>query len=596
MKEIIRILTPSELKILMAMAIGSLILAVFEAFGIGILLPILDLFINEEKVYSATGLNWAYRFSGAESPKMFIVYIAGLACFVFVLKSVYSIGMVYFQHFAIAKIYQRLTSHVLKAYLDESYEFHLENNSSSLFKNISIEVGNFTNGYLQILVTSFGEILVLFAILSLLFYMYPFITCFLFLGLLLLFVTFYFTVRRRIKNYSISREKHSSLMFQAAQEPLNSIKEVKVFKASKIFLNRFDTSVTAYSNSFVKFSTISAFPRYIMETILFVSMLLVVIFNVMTGSDATAIIPTMLIFGVAAIRMLPSLFKIYSSINSFQFYSNSLDIVLSILNNVKSGGNNNKLSEKLSDIQTQELKLDSIFFKYKNSHKWIFQDLSLEIPFFKSVAFVGESGAGKSTLVDVIIGLLEPEKGIISFGGICIDTKNKKSFLDRIGYVPQEITLIDDTLEANIAFGLTGDEIDKNRVQEVIHMARLDAFVKELPKGVNTKVGERGARLSGGQRQRVGIARALYKRPEVLIFDEATSALDSKTEEEISETIDTLKGTLTIIIIAHRLSTIKNVDQIFVLDSGKIIDSGSFSDLIERSEHFRNMVNRQMIS
>ena len=593
LKKLTFLLTKSEKKTLFFIFLGLLLMALMEAFGIGILLPIMDLFMNPDKVHASKVLKRLYKITGAPDNTSFLVIIAVFAIFLFVFKSIYCLIMSYLKLSVIAKLRQRLSTRVLEAYLNKPYEFHVENNSANLIKNILTEVPNFVNGYLELLITTFGEVLIFLGILCLLFWLYPLTTGVLVISLGVFFAIFYFLLKKRIENYAILREKHSGLLQKCVQEPLNSIKEIQVFDAAPIFLEKFSYSVTTYLTSFIRFTAISNSPRYIVEAILFTSLLCIVIGCVYFRIGPSDIVPTMLIFGLASLKMAPALTRIYSSINYFNFYSNSLNIVHEILEDCTDEKTNLASREKEDKLPSryQFINIDSIGFCYKAASAPIFKDLKLSIPVGQTIAFVGESGAGKSTLVNILMGLLVSSTGSLYYGDIPITASNIKSYRKKIGYVPQEITLIDDTLEANIALGIPCGKIDKEQLDRVIRIALLETLVKELPDGTKTIVGERGVKLSGGQRQRAGIARALYRNPEILILDESTSALDGYADSLINEAIKKLSGSLTIIIVAHRLSTIEYADVVYVLDKGTIVDKGTVDQLIKNSTIFQKIAN-----
>lgn len=595
-KKILSILTKPEKYSLALISLGSLFLALMESFGIGMLLPIMDLFINQDKIQSSRTFQWLYQFTGISESTTFLCSLTTVVIFLFIFKSVYSVIMQHLQLASIAKIFQRMTKTVLSRYLQKPYAFHIETNSSILIKNVTSEVGNFTTGFLKVLISVIGELLIFFAILLLLLWLYPLTTVVLFASIGCILWVLFLIFKKQIKNYSMLREIHSAKMIQAAQESLNAIKEVKVFDVASMFVNRFSHSAKKYSDSYTNFTSISLVPRYLLEAVLFTAMLSAVLITIFLHIPPADVIPQMVIFGLAALKIIPSTYKIYSNVNHFHFYSNSLDIMYEILNEIPEYRNENKSKTDRKPLlkNGQPIQIEALWFSYESAATPIFQDLSMYIPAKKNIAFVGESGAGKSTLVDILMALLVPTEGRVIYGDTPITDDNIMEYRKRIGYVPQDIILIDDTLEANIAFGITSDKVDSQRIDEVIQISQLDKLIRELPQGIKTVVGELGVKLSGGQKQRIGIARALYHNPEILIMDEATSALDANTEKKISHTIDMLKSKLTVILVAHRLSTIQNADIIYVLDRGKIVDQGKFDELIANSFVFQKIANQQV--
>ena len=312
-------------------------------------------------------------------------------------------------------------------------------------------------------------------------------------------------------------------------------------------------------------------PRPVMETVCICGLLLAVILKLtIDSSNIASFIPTLSVFAIAAFRMLPSFNRITGYLGGIMFSKPSIDAIYQDLKEVEQLLKQRESIEKTDEsvLLTKSIKMEQVSFKYPESEKWILKQASLEIKRNSSVAFVGASGAGKTTAADIILGLLEPQEGQILVDNTDIRT-NMAAWHEKIGYIPQTIYLMDDTIKANIAFGVDVSKVDEERIHTVLKEAQLDEFIAQLPDGIYTEIGDRGVKLSGGQRQRIGIARALYRNPEVLVLDEATSALDNDTEKEVMEAIDSLHGTRTLIVIAHRLSTIKSCDEIYEVGNGK---------------------------
>ena len=312
------------------------------------------------------------------------------------------------------------------------------------------------------------------------------------------------------------------------------------------------------------------------ETVFIVSVLSFVAIYVVGGGDTGAISKTIATFGVAAIRVLPSVNRINTYITEIAYTQPSLDFVYE---NLQEGMKTDAmLAERKANSQVEKLKLEDkielnhISFHYPDSDKAIFKDAHMVVPKGKSVGIIGASGAGKSTIVDVLLGLLHAQEGEITCDGVDI-FKNYESWLAQVGYIPQSIYLIDESIRDNIAFGIDADKIDDKRIWEVLEEAQLREFIEELPEGLDTTIGDRGVRLSGGQRQRIGIARALYNDPEILVFDEATSALDNDTEAAVMEAVNSFHGKKTMIIIAHRLNTIEKCDIIYKVENTKLVET-----------------------
>ncbi len=394
-------------------------------------------------------------------------------------------------------------------------------------------------------------------------------------------------IRSQLIGLGEKRLAADRLRFQVMHEALAGIKEVKAFSLESAYLRRFRDPakrLVAYQS---RMALISEMPRNLLEGLLLGGMLIFVMSLLITGTgDVIAAIPVLGTYAFAGIRLFPTVQRIYGNYTTMRFAQpalNSLhaDMSRQWLGKLEIG----PMPEPLTLGTSVELR--DVTFSYVNSIKPALEKVSLKIEVNSTVGFVGSTGAGKSTAVDILLGLLQPDKGSLRVDGIPITTANVRSWQRAIGYVPQNIFLCDDTLAANIAFGEDTGAVDMDRVQEVSAIAQLDAVVRDLPRGFDTRLGEQGIRLSGGQRQRVGIARALYRRPHILIFDEATSALDNLTERAVMDAVEQLSHRTTIIQIAHRLTTVKKCDQIFMLEYGHLVAAGTYDELLANSDAFR---------
>lgn len=598
LKKIRYILTATEKKRVVLLTVGTVFLSISETFSVGIVIPILGLFANQEKIHSSKIVHWFYQLIGSHDNKSFLTILIIAAIVLFLLKSAYSLFILYCQQYIISAIRRRIKEEVLLAYLKKPYSFHLDNNSSVLFKNVITEVAEFSVGFLSSLMIILSELMIISGICFLLILVYPMMTITiiaLLAGIFLFFNTF---LKSRIKAAAHEREKYSEQKFKTALEALRAVKEIQVHNVHKFFAEKFSAAVGSYLRGLIKYNITAILPRYTIETLLFISMMAGILFSTYTGKASADLLPIMGVLGVASLRVLPSINRIYGDINSLQYHKNSLDIVYKIIKEnelcVSSGTVDDVSANPIHS--PSKLQLRNITFSYGALLSPIFKGFDLVIPANMTVAIVGESGSGKSTLIDILMGLLLPSEGALLYRDKVINGDNVAAYRKRIGYVPQQIFLADDTIEANIAFGMTPDRIDHGRIKEVLRIAQLEEFINGLPEGTKTAVGERGVKLSGGQRQRIGIARAMYHRPEILILDEATSALDGFTESEITRALKVLKGHMTILIVAHRLSSIEHSDLIYVLEKGKVMDTGSFVELMGKSRVFRRLSQRKDLS
>lgn len=480
---------------------------------------------------------------------------------------------------------------VLEYYLHKEYPFHLKSNSSVLFKNLSVEVSQFTTYFLTPIISIASDAMVFIGIFVFMIAIYPLIASFLFfiIGGLLIFSNL--LLKKKINSYARGRNTYSEEFYKSALEALHAVKEIQVFSVYQHFLERFNKASRRYNENYIRFNIASNMPRHILETAIFTSVLLIILISAGLNKNYKEIIPMLTVAGIVSLRLLPLISKIATNLNAFHFSFNSTDIVFTIVRDYRvSFGEKSFLSRDIVVPQgsSNSIIVDNITFRYAPEAQPIIKDFNVTIPSGATTAFIGETGSGKSTLIDIIMGLLTPEKGCVYFGDIKISLLSLESFRQKIGYVPQNIFLADDRIVSNIAFGVPPDKIDLTMLNNAIKISQLESFINTLPEGVSTRIGERGVRISGGQRQRIGIARALYRNPDIIILDEATSALDVHTEESLYQAIKHLRKT--IIIVTHRFSTLENADRIYLLDHGRILEQGTFSELSATSEFFRKIV------
>lgn len=352
-------------------------------------------------------------------------------------------------------------------------------------------------------------------------------------------------------------------------QSFEGVKEIKIMNREHYFLKHYDNCYHRFSAIQRKQNLMQIIPKPILESISICGLLIMMVFQVMLGANMERFIPVLSAFAISAFRMLPAFNRITAYLSTIMFTKASVDAVYRDIKEVEELQRIAEIEQKnCSEIQLKKaISINDVSFTYPKMQKPVLDHINLDIPAYKSVALIGPSGAGKTTLADIVLGLLRPQTGSITVDGIDI-SRSFYSWQKKLGYIPQVIYLIDDTIRNNITFGLGEDEIDEERVWKTLKEAQLEEFVKSLERGLDTVVGERGVRLSGGQRQRIGIARALYNEPQVLILDEATSALDNETETAVMEAIESLKGRKTMIIIAHRLTTIQNCDLIYEINGG----------------------------
>lgn len=571
-----------ELVYLSAAAIFSSLL---EAVGIGLIGPFLSLSMNPELIKKVSLLNWMYNSLQLKSYNQFIAVLGvGLIC-LFCIKSVayFSIkSYIYnFSYRQKAKISNRL----MNTYLSVPYEFFLKNNTSSIIRNILIETEKFAQ---QFLISSLEAAANFIIIVILIIVLAKTDIIFLAMASAIIIPTFMFfsILRKKFISWGRIASECRTEIIRIINHGLGGIKETRVIGCENYFQERMDEKFKKYTSAESLFSSTQIIPRVAIETVLVLFLItLIVVYQLFFEQSIQQLVPVLSVFAIASIRLIPATSQFVSLVGYAQGAIYSMDsIYLDLMEasylHHSSNSSNPQISRNLPSLGFQnEINIASLTYRYPNAENVALSEISFPIKKGESIALVGKSGSGKTTLVDVVLGLLKPESGDIIVDGKSI-YKNLRSWQNLIGYIPQTIFLMDETLERNIAFGVADDAIDYELLTQAIQAAQLTDLISSLPDGLKTVLGERGVRLSGGQRQRVGIARALYHKREILILDEATSALDNDTEALVTEAIQALSGTLTMIIIAHRLTTVKHCDRVYSLEKGRIVKSGSYQEVV----------------
>ncbi len=535
-----------------------------ETMSIGLIIPILAIITDPELFYSYELIK--SNFIEINHGELIIYTMIALGVF-FIIKTIILAIINFFQLKIVWGINVITAKKLYTKYIRSSYEFHFKNNSSILIRNIVNEVDKFS-GSINALVNLFSELIILIGIFILLFYFQPLAT----ISLLMIFgvssTIFYLFIRNYIDKWGQARQIHQGRKIQYIQQGIGAIKDIKILNRESNFINRF-----SYHNqrigiiSMLENFTTKA-PRLWLEMIAVMSFAFLVIILVLKDFDSSSLITTLGLFAGAAFRSLPSINRIMGSLQGIKFSAPAIKVINDEILNIDFDNKEVSNQEIISNIKY--LKVDNVSFSYNNIPQKTLEDININIPFGASVGIIGPSGSGKSTLIDLIMGLINPDKGKITVDGVDIH-KNKISWQKNIGYVAQSIYMTDDSIKNNIAFGLEDEDIDVNLVQNAIKLAQLDDLIKSLPNGIHTPMGERGIRLSGGQLQRIGIARALYYNPSILILDEATSSLDIDTERKIMTDVLSLRKDKIIIIITHRISTIENCELIYKIENGNLI-------------------------
>lgn len=558
--------------LMVLMAIGMLV----ETLGVGIMAPVIVLLTQSDFPNDYPQLVPAIeRLGNPGRETLVMAAMVGLVA-VYVIKNGFLALLAWRRSVFAQGVRVQLSQRLFAIYLRQPYTFHLERNSAQLIVTATSEVG-MCSGALTHMMTVLTEVLVLSGIAALLLMVEP-------VGAVIVVVVlggaawgFQTATKARISRWGLARQHHDGLRVQQLQQGLGGAKDVKLLGRESDFLSQYLVHNAESARMIQSQATIEQIPRLWLELLAVIGLATLVVTMLARGQDTTDIVPTLGLFAAAAFRLMPSVSRVLVGVQALRYSRAAIDSVHEELElALPAPSTTRSVPAPLRD----SIEMRGVSYQYQSAHAPSLNSVSIEIRRGESVGFVGPSGAGKSTLVDVILGLLTPTVGQVIVDGKDIQT-DLRSWQDQIGYVPQAIYLTDDTLRRNVAFGLPPDQIDDAAVQRAIRAAQLEDFIRSLPEGLETVVGERGVRISGGQRQRIGIARALYHDPTVLVLDEATSALDVGIESGVMQAVTALQGTKTILIVAHRLSTVARCDRLYLLEGGSVVAQGETAEVLE---------------
>lgn len=563
-----RILGPTDRRLAVGVFVGLLVGMLFETLSIGAIIPALALFSDSEAAARSPFLGDILKKLG--NPCQAMLVVGGLLAILvlYVIKSLVLLRLAWQQARFLASIRQNMSRRLFETYLMQPWTFHLQRNSSELIRNATTEISMFVQGCQGGLIAA-AEACVTTGIAVLLIWMEPVGACVTGITLALATWAMQSVLRHRIIRWGEKRQRSEGLRVQALQQGLGGAKEVKMFGREFEFLEHYRAAEQQASHAIQMQLFAAQIPRLWYELLAVVGVAALGIVLILQGASPATLISRLGLFAVAAFRLMPSLYRLIAGLQTIRFLEpsvNMLSVELALPRIPAQVNPGSRFSFRKS------ICLQDVSYSYPMASQPALSDISLNISRGSAVGIIGDSGAGKSTLIDLMLGLLEPDSGCISVDEEDIRT-NLRAWQNNVGYVPQSIYLTDDTIRANVAFGVLSTSIDDDAVRRSLEAAQLTDFVRRLPNGVNTLVGERGVRLSGGQRQRIGIARALYWDPPILVLDEATSALDTATERGVMDAVNRLHGAKTLIIIAHRLSTVSRCDEVFKLSQGKLVQT-----------------------
>ncbi|MDX9768260.1 MAG: ATP-binding cassette domain-containing protein [Ectothiorhodospiraceae bacterium] len=585
------LLTPRERRqgiwVLALMALTALI----ETAGVATFMPFFAVLGNPERIAASPLLAGIYDGLGFSSERRFLFAMGGGVFVLIVLGSISKLLTSYVQaRYAYRRIHS-IGLRLLAAYLHQPYTFFLSRHSAQLGKNILDETSHFADFVLVPLGQLLANAMLVILIVALLLIVDPVTAIAAASFLSVAYALTYLAIRPMLDRIGRERVNFNTQRFTSASEAIGGIKEIKLLGVADDYLRRFARPSLQYADLRTLLQLTGVSPKFVLEGVAFGGMLLLIGVLHVRHSDLGAVLPVVGLYALAGYRLLPAMQQIYYAFTGLRFGGAVIDALVNDLSahEVVTSDRDGTLRDDMPPAK-ERIRLEGVTYRYAGAAQPALRDIDVEIPVNTTVAFVGGTGAGKTTLVDILLGLLRPTTGQLQVDGRTIGDDEVTHWQRHIGYVPQTIFLADDSIAQNIALGIAPEHIDMAAVERAARVANIhDFIVQELPDGYRTTVGERGVRLSGGQRQRIGIARALYRDPEVLVLDEATSAVDNLTEQAIMDALENLAHCKTIILIAHRLSTVQHCDRIWLLERGRVIADGTYESLLETSMQFRRL-------
>lgn len=591
-KKILALLTTSERRRICRLFAAILIMAFIEVAGAASIMPFMAVLASPELIESNRWLALVYQYGEFGSPNVFMMYLGLAVLLTLIFSNAFTALTIRSMFFFTRTIECSLSSRLVAHYAQRPYLFFVSRNSADLSKNVLTEVSQVVTCVISPAIEIVAKIVVCVFMLVLLVVVEPILAAAMVMLFGGIYVGLYSMVKRRLARSGQVRVNMNRRRYQVTAELFGGIKELMVLGREDDFISRYARAAKVFAATQADFQIISQLPRYALETLVFGGLLLIILYFLAFRGGVTHALPLMALYAMAGYRIMPAMQYIFRAMTQLRFYLPAVDVLYDDL--MSHDRVTEPLYGKTGDKPfafRHEIEVRNVRMTYPGASIPALNDISVKISKGSMVAFVGTTGSGKTTLVDVILGLLQPDVGEILVDGKPLVRECVHAWRNRIGYVPQQIFLADDTVERNIALGVPEGLIDSVAIERAARIANIHDLMTSFVKGYETVIGERGVRLSGGQRQRIGIARALYHDPDLLIMDEGTSALDGMTEEAVMEAIDNLAHEKTIILIAHRLTTVRKCDRIYHLEDGCAMSAGTYDELIASSEQFRAMAH-----
>ncbi len=545
-----------------------------DFFSISLILPFVSIITSVDRIEQSSWYRLISRIFGVQDTQGILLLLTLSMIGLYILKNLYVLLLTNIRVRFLSTNQIRMGSRMIDCYMHKPYTFHLQRNTAQIVRNVNSDVSGAFN-VISSMFALVSDILIILILVIFLFAVDTGMTLAIMAGLSFCSALYFLVVRKQIRKAGEHNREYGAKMIKAINQAMGGIKEVKIMGREAYFAKVYKDAGTEFVDRRRKYHILSAIPGRLIETICMGSILGVIAYKIYLGENLADVVPSLSAFAVAAVRLLPRANAINTHINGITYNMPSLRAIYEDLTE-----SDRQEAQRLAEIEERRrnpkkeeqdgnVVIENVTFTYPETEKPVLENVSLRIPKGTSVGIVGVTGAGKTTLVDLILGLLKPDQGRICYGTMDIH-ENYPQWREHIGYIPQTIYMIDDTIRKNVALGVPDGEIDETALWKALENAQLADFVRGLKDGLDTVIGERGVRISGGQRQRIGIARALYRDPEILFFDEATSSLDNDTENAVMEAINTLGSNKTMIIVAHRLTTIEKCDRIFRVVDGAV--------------------------
>ena len=587
------LLSDRERRRLRLLLILSTFAAVVEVVGIATILPFIAVVADQDLITENEFLNSIFHAVDLGSKNRFLIAMGSVLLFVFLLTNAFNAFVMWATLRFGWGVQASVSGRLLSSYLYSPYSFFLTKNTSDLAVKVLTEVTTVVVGTIIAGTRFLSKATAVFFILALLVASNPLVALVAFTVLGGSYGILFGLIRARLRTLGEARLRGNAMRFKTASEALDGIKDSKLLGTEQLFLNRFITEARLVAGYEATTTVVSQLPRYALSSVAFGGLLLLVLMLLLTGQDINDVLPVIALYALAGYRMMPALQEMFSMVAQVRYTSPSLDALIDELDRAAKVAIERNVTLISNDPVPlrDRLEFRRISFRYPETTEWVISNLDLTVEAGTSVGIVGGTGAGKTTIIDLILGLIEPSEGQILVDGLEIDHHNRVGWQKSLGYVQQDIYLVDASIAANIAFGVPEGAIEMARVQTVARQAQLMDLIDEIPDGFHSRVGERGIRLSGGQKQRIGIARALYRDPAVLVLDEATNALDGITESRILYELEHIQKK-TIITVAHRAKAVVNCDVIYLVDGGRVTATGTYNELMRTNSVFRAMAGQ----